>query len=114
MKDLKVIKIILESVNERGVSRSFADSGFPFAPFAPFALNIPGFHGSPVFHFQLGPFSFPHSRETPVLHSVFTSPWRVVPRLRDRNRLPIPVMTEHNPPSKTAILDSHSAEASSK
>ena len=56
MKDLKVMKIILESVNERGVSRSFADSGFSFAPSAPFALNIPGFHSSRFLTFNLAIF----------------------------------------------------------
>ena len=54
---------------------------------------------------------------TPVLHGVFSSPWRVALR---RNRFPIPVMTEHNPPKQpfwtpcTLILDIPCAEASSK
>ena len=50
---------------------------------------------------------------TPVLHGVFSSPWRVALR---RNRFPIPVMTEHNPPKQpfwtpvTLILDIPCAE----
>ena len=35
-----------------------------------------------------------------LLHGVFASTWRVVPRLRDRNLFPVPVMTEHNPPKQ--------------
>ena len=56
MKALKLMKIILESVNERGVSRSFTDSGYSFASSAPFALNIPGFHSSRFLTFNLAPF----------------------------------------------------------
>jgi hypothetical protein len=62
------MKIILESVNERGVSRSFADSGFPFAPSAPFALNIPGFHSSLVFTFNLAPCLAFNSRQAGSLY----------------------------------------------
>jgi len=55
-------------------------------------------HQSPVTSHQS--FHFGHrlpSFWTPVLHGVFASTWRVALR---RNRFPVPVMTEHNPPKQ--------------
>ena len=55
---------------------SFADSGLPFAPSAPFALNIHGFHSSLVFTFNLAPCLSrsrgTRKRGTPAMRAFFT------------------------------------------